>query len=152
MLIYRMRKLILEGCLPVSVNCMHLIAGGSETLVYSPKFGLTKGNLYRVTYDLKATFDNAFLYPQIRFAGPRYDDLANQPLPNTFHQLTGNDIPLSSRQQTPQPFQLQMPKVRDLTSSEFRTGQSVWIANLEIAPFNLGTFGPVTSNLLVQHY
>jgi parallel beta-helix repeat protein len=140
--------IILEGCLPVSVNCMHVIAGASETTVISPKFGLTKGKFYRVTFDLKATFDNAFLYPKIRFAGPKYDDLAITPRYATSTEWERHSFVFEATDTAADPATNAQSARFDIDG--LPAGQSLWIANLEIAPFDFGVFGPTTSELLVN--
>ncbi len=140
--------IILEGCLPVSVNCMHVIAGASETLINSPKFGLTKGKFYRVTFDLKATFDNAFLYPKIRFAGPSYDDLAITPRYASSTEWIRHSFIFQATDTAANPATNAQSARFDIAG--IPAGQGLWIANLEIAPFDFGVFGPITSELLAN--
>jgi len=143
-------EIILEGCLPVSVNCMQVIAGGSETLVHSPSFTITKGKLYRVTFDLKATVDNTFFYPKVRFAGPnKYDDLMKPP-PRFASSTEWNrhSFVFEATGTAASPTLDDQGARFDIDG--LPTGQSLWIANLEIAPFDPGVFGPTRSDLLVN--
>jgi len=140
--------IILEGCLPVSVNCMHVIAGASDTLINSPKFAITKGKLYRVTFDLKTTFDNAFLYPKIRFAGPKYDDLAKTPRYASSTEWERHSFVFEATDTAANPATNAQSARFDIAG--ISAGQSLWIANLEIAPFDQGVFGPTRSELLAN--
>ena len=139
----------LEGCLPVSVNCMHFIPGASLSVVHSPKFAITKGKFYRVTFDLKSTVDNAFVYSTVRLAGPsKYNDLMKDP-----------PIFASSTEWKRHSFVFEAtdtaanPTINDQGARfDFAATEevSMWIANLEIAPFDLGVIGPTRSDLLVN--
>lgn len=140
----------LEGCLPVSVNCMHVIAGASDTLVNSPAFPVIQGKFYRISFDLKSSVDKVKLYPLVRIAGPsNYNSLIKEPpkLSTSInwerHSLVFEATATASN-----------PAISDQGArfdiGGLPSGQSLWIANLEIAPFDPGTFGLPKSDLLVN--
>lgn len=141
----------LEGCLPVSVNCIHVSAGASMTLVHSPLFPITKGKLYRVTFDLKSTVTTGYLYPQVLFAGG----------PNKYQSLMKDPIRLpASTEWERHSFIFEAtgtassPTIKELGArfdiNGLPANQNLWLANLEIANYNPGTLGPTITDLLVN--
>ncbi|MDP3334170.1 MAG: right-handed parallel beta-helix repeat-containing protein [Methylococcaceae bacterium] len=127
---------ILEGCLPVSVNCMHVTAGASDTMVSSPQFTITKGKFYRITFDLKTTSVNANLKSLVRVAGPTdYKPLMKVPYnitPSTdwkrhsfiFEATATANNPAIANQGARFDF------------VGLATNQDLWIANIEIVPYD----------------
>jgi hypothetical protein len=141
---------VLEGCLPVSAKCMHVTSGASETLVNSPKFTVTKGQFYRVSFDLKTTATNANLTSVVRFAGPNnYKQLMK-----TINKFTGStkwqrysfifDATESANSLTVADQGARFD-IQGLTAK-----QDLWVANLEILPYNPGYLGPTRTDLLVN--
>lgn len=140
----------LEGCLPVSVNCMHVIAGASETLVNSPKFTVTKGKLYRVVFDIKTSEGNSNLTSLIRFAGPvNYKGLMMAPYKfstsNSWQRHSFIFEATATASSTTINDQGARFDIQGLPAP-----QSLWIANLEITPFDPGILGPTRSDLLIN--
>jgi parallel beta-helix repeat protein len=140
----------LEGCLPVSTNCMKVNGGAEKTAVFTSSFSITKSKYYRVTFDLKASINNQLLYSIIRVAGPKiYSNLLKTPYRFTTttswkrHSFVFQAIDSATQ-----------PEIADHGARfDFEgryQGQSIWIANLEIAPFDPGVFGPSTSSMLVN--
>lgn len=127
---------ILEGCLPVSVNCMHVTAGASNTMVSSPHFAITKGKFYRITFDLKTTSVNANLNSLVRVAGPTdYKPLMKAPYnitPSTdwkrhsfiFEATATANNPAIANQRARFDF------------DGLAANQDLWIANIEIVPYD----------------
>jgi Right handed beta helix region len=141
-----------EGCLPVSVNCLHVITGAPKTLIHSPSFAITKGKRYRVTFDMKSTVTNGVFSPRPRFAGP-----------TKYGSVTANHLPY------PMPFSADWtrysfifeaavtaanPTLNDQGArfdlDGLPNGQNIWVANLEIVSFDPGVFGTPQSDLLVN--
>lgn len=140
----------LEGCLPVSVNCMHVGSGGSETLVHSPKFTITKSNFYRVTFDLQTTVDQANFTAQVRFAGPNnYKALMN----NVYKFSSSTDWERHS-------FVFEATDSARSTTIDDQgarfdikgvpVNQEIWIANLVIEPYNPALLAATRSDLLIN--
>jgi len=140
----------LEGCLPVSVNCMHVIAGASETLINSPKFAVTKDEFYRVTFDLMSSVDNAQLNGVIHLAGPtKYDILMQVPaLFSTSQNWQRHSFVFQATASAANPTINDQGARFDIEG--IQTGQSLWVANLEIRPFDPGVVGLSRSDLLVN--
>ena len=144
-------SLSLEGCLPVSVNCIHVIAGASETLINSPKFAITKGKFYRITFDLMSTVDSGFLYPVVRLAGPQdYTSLSKLSLDKVTmsSQWQRHSYIFEANTTAANPNLPNQGARLDIT--KIPTGIEVWVANIEIAPFDPGVFGLPQSNMLVN--
>ncbi len=141
---------ILEGCLPVSVNCIHVIAGASETLINSPKFAITQGKLYRMTFDLKSTVNTGFLYPVVRLAGPSYAGVAKtQPSRFTISdQWKRHSFVFEASVTAADPTQPNQGTRFDIAG--IPAGLNVWMANVEIAPFDPGISGSTKSDMLVN--
>ncbi|MCD2448863.1 right-handed parallel beta-helix repeat-containing protein [Methylicorpusculum oleiharenae] len=140
----------LEGCLPVSVNCMHVIAGASVTLVNSPKFTITKSKLYRVTFDLQTSVDQANLTALVRFAGPsNYKSLMNKIYKFSSSTEWKRHSFIFEANETASSITVADQGARfDIQGLPAK--QSLRIANLEIVPFDPGTLGPTHTNLLVN--
>jgi parallel beta-helix repeat protein len=141
----------LEGCLPISVNCLRVInAGGSNTMVYSPKFSVTKDKLYRITVDLKGSANGTNLTAKVRFGGPTNFD----------HLLTSAQKFTTSTEWKRYSFIFKAtdtasnPTINDqgarFDMEGLPSGQTLWVANLEIAPFDTGVSGPARSDIIVN--
>ncbi len=139
----------LEGCLPVSVNCMHVIAGGSTTLVNTPSFKVTKDKYYRITFDIKTTATNANLSSQVEFAGP---DNFKALMKTVYKFIAPTDWERHS-------FVFQATATSSLTivnqGARFDiqglpSNKHLWIANFEIAPYDPGFLGPTRTDLLAN--
>ena len=142
---------ILEGCLPVSINCMHVIAGASETYFYSPKFQLLKGKLYRVTFDMKSSVNTAYLYPTVRFAGPNKFTTLVKTSPDRFAISTDwkrHFFVFEANESAVNPTIADQGARLDIGA--ITPGLDVWIANVEITPFDPGVSGPTRSDILVN--
>lgn len=140
----------LEGCLPISTNCIHIAAGGSNSLVHTPSFSVTKDRLYRVAFDLKADFDNDFVASAIRMAGPtKYGLLVDNytniiPAKNwkryTFIVKTKGSATNPSIYDQGARFDIE----------HIPANKNIWLANFEIVPYSLGDLGLPVSKLLVN--
>jgi parallel beta-helix repeat protein len=140
----------IEGCLPVSVNCLHVTAGGSEGLVYSPKFAITKGKLYRVTFDLKSNYSSGYLHPVVRFAGPT-NYVSLQKDTHRFIATTGwnrYSFIFEATDNAANPLVNNQGARFDI--SGLPSGKSLWITNLELMQFDLGTLGTPRTDMLVN--
>lgn len=143
---------MVEGCLPISVNCIRVSSNSPNTLIYSPKFAITKGKFYRVAFDIKASVNKAVLYPRVRFAGPKYDDLTQTDTYRPPNYLSSTEwerhsfvFQATATAADPAPGS----QSARFDISGIPTGQT-WIANLEMTPFDPGDFGPATSELLLN--
>ena len=141
----------LEGCLPVSTKCLHVIGGGSDTLVHSPSFAITKGKRYRVTFDLKSTVDNGVFYPRIRSAGPTKFGELTYPYP---YPILSSSVWKRYSFIFEAAISAENPTLDDQGArfdlGSLTKGQGLWIANLEITTFDPGIFGTTRSDLLVN--
>jgi hypothetical protein len=142
---------ILEGCLPVSVNCNHVVAGASDTLINSPMFAIKKGKSYRVTFDLKSTVNSGFLFPKVIFAGPNNFSNLTKGLPDKFaisNQWKRHSFVFEASGTAANPTIANQGARFDIRG--IPAGLDIWIANVEIAPFDTGVFGPIRSDMLAN--
>jgi parallel beta-helix repeat protein len=139
----------LEGCLPVSDNCLHFVAGASHSLISSPKFAILKGKRYRVTVDIKSTVENQTLFPMVLIAGPtKFTALIKDPPKFTTSTEWKRHAFIFEAKET-----ASNPTLND-QGARFDigvpSGLDVWVANLEIVPFDFGVIGPSQSSMLVN--
>ncbi|ESS74100.1 hypothetical protein MGMO_4c00120 [Methyloglobulus morosus KoM1] len=143
-------SIAVEGCLPVSVNCGHVTAGASTSLVNSPKFAIIKGKTYRVSFDMKSTYTTGFLWLNVRFAGPtKYGSLktdSTRVTPTADWKRYSFVFEASDTAANPA---LNDQGAR-FDINEIPAGQQLWIGNLEIAPMDLGSIGPIVTEMLVN--
>ena len=139
----------LEGCLPVSVNCLHIKSGASLTRLKSPTFALTKGTNYRITYDLKSSTNNYLVSPIVLFAGPtNYSILTIIPEKVTTSTRWTRHSFIFEATATANPAINDQGARFDIEN--IPAGQDIWIANLEIAPYIPGVLGVVRSDMLIN--
>jgi Right handed beta helix region/Carbohydrate binding domain len=144
-------KGILEGCLPTSANCLHVTTGGSTSVIYSPSFAVTKGKRYRIAFDLKSTVTNGVFYPRIRFAGPTNYTALTNPLPYPIPASTAwkrYSFVFEANASAENPTLNNQGARFDLDG--LPKSNQIWIANLEVVPFDPGVFGTPQSELLVN--
>ena len=142
---------ILEGCLPVSLNCIHIVAGASQAMIYSPKFAVTQGKFYRVTFDFKSTANSGFLNPTVRLAGPTQftgllqSNPARSSVLDHWERHSFVFQPVANAQN---------PAIANqgarIDIGGIPAGLDFWVANMEIAPFDPGVFGAARSDMLTN--
>ncbi len=140
----------LEGCLPVSINCMHVTAGSAVALVNSPSFSVTKGKYYRIAFDVKTSAANVTFNSKVQVAGPtKFTDLMSP-----VFKFTGNaawkrySYVFLAKETANSPSTANQGArfiIQGLPASNH-----LWVANLEIAPYNPGTLGAIRTDLLVN--
>lgn len=130
-------SLTLDSCAPLASRCVRLTAGGSNSLVSTPRFDVINGQWYRVSFDAQVGANGQSFRVKTIQAGPTsYDGVMD-----TSHIIFSGSTTLKRYSFV---FQSTTTVQRSITSFGVRTdfmdvkpGQTLRVANFEIVPLTL---------------